>query len=149
MEGTDPLHDPQPDEHIPEVVDTPPLEVHSPNVPPIEYLDTRDTRVIAILTFFSTLWVKVLIGVAAALVVGGTVWHFAHHRKPMMPPVKHVQAVRVTPKPVAAPHKHAAAKSHSHKTAKKSAKKKSPSHSDSSAPKRQPRPWFSSRESNG
>jgi hypothetical protein len=148
MDNTDPLQDPQQDMHESEGVEAPPLEIHSPNIPPIEYLDKRDARVIAILTFFSTLGGKALVGVVAALIVGGTVWHFAHHHKTSTHSAVHAKAPRATAKHTAAAPKKAVAKASSHKHTKKSSKKKT-THSDSSSPKRQPRPWFSSRESNG
>src|SRR5258708_13145672 len=98
MDNTDPLPNHQPDAHEHEGGDGPDLELHSPNISSIEYADKRDARVIAILTFLGTLQGKVVLGVAAALIVAGTVWHLAHHRKPAAHPVTHVQATSVAPK---------------------------------------------------
>jgi hypothetical protein len=148
MDNTDPLPDSHPKEHEPEVVRTPPLEVHSPNIPPIEYMNTRESRVIALATFFSTLWGKVVLGAVAAVVLGTASWHFVHHHKPLAHPVEHAKTTRATPKHAPAPHKHAARKSHAHKTSKKHAKKM-PAQPQNNSPKRQPRPWFSSKETNG
>jgi hypothetical protein len=148
MDNTDPLPDSHQKEYEPEVVNTPPLEVHSPNIPPIEYMDTRDSRVIALTTFFSTLWGKMVIGAVAATILGVASWHFVHHHKPLVQPVVHAKTTRATPKHAPAPHKHAALKRHAHKTSKKRVKT-NPVQPDSPTPKHKHTPWFSTRESNG
>src|SRR5882724_4836622 len=146
MDNTKPVPDP----NEPEIIPPPSLEVHPRDVPPVEYLEADERPGMGLLLLVRSLWGEVILGVLAAGLVGGVLWHFTHHHKPAPPAVVHTHKTHT----LKATHKHhlipkkTLAKPPASKTKSKTKKKASPSSHTSksdanSNQKEKSRPWFS------
>ena len=144
MDNLNPLPEPHEELPPPEVVQRSPVDVQPDKLPPVEYTDTDD-RDFSLAALLATVWGKAVIGGLAAAILGGTVWHFAHHKHALQPivPVSHSVA-QAPAKHTEAVHKHMVSHKHPHKT--KKPVRKSTAHKSVTDQKGHTQPWLSGRE---